>query len=583
MKSNYILMKHIIDGTLVLITLMFFLSPFKTKAQEAKNLKLLEGYYQLQQNKDTYLKLTSKGPQLVLTQLWDEKELLFDQKSDTSFVNKEMPMFTLEFKKDSTGAVFQMIAFGTDIWERKNGYSPPKIEVLNAEETKELKVKLEIAVSALAKAINSNSIDQIKTFIKAYGDEGLQHSADQFINGAYGIRNSGGIDFYTETSLQPGRRKGTYLFKGRIMGDFYELSLALNKSSKITFLHSQEVRGPVTPEQEYSNEKDLIAALNKTLSALNQNDIFSGTVLVAKGNKVLFEYACGEAIKPDHIKNTINTRFNLGSINKMFTATAVMQLLEQGKLKLDDPISLYIDTTWLPSAISDQVSIHHLLSHTSGLGDFFGEKFSETPKESLTQLKDYQPFIKSNTLAFKPGTNWSYSNSGMLLLGVIIERVSGMNYFDYIRQYIYQPAGMTATDSYNMANPPQDIAHGYIPQVDGSFQDNLNANGMRGTSAGGGYSTVGDLHRFAVALHSGKLVSPSSKALMFTDHLNRQYGYGVQMQYLPAGKAVGHTGGAPGINAVLYSIPEKDYHIIVLTNYDRAAQRVADYLFRVIW
>lgn len=266
----------------------------------------------------------------------------------------------------------------------------------------------------------------------------------------------------------------------------------------------------------------------------------------------------------------------------MFTATAVMQLLEQGELQLDDPISLYIDTTWLPSAISDVVTIHHLLSHTSGLGDFFGQKFSETPKESLTELKDYRPFIKLNTLAFKSGTNWLYSNSGMILLGVIIEKVSGLNYFDYVRQHIYKPAGMTATDSYHMANPPQDIAHGYIPQADGSFQDNLNSNGIRGTSAGGGYSTVGDLHRFALALHSGKLVSSSSKVLMFTDHQNRHYGYGVQLQDLPAGKAVGHTGGAPGINGVLYSIPENDYHIVVLTNYHRAAQRVADYLFRVI-
>jgi len=575
-------MGKIFNGTLVLITFILFLSPLKTAAQETENLQQLDGYYQLQQNKDRYLQIKARGQQLHLIQLWDEKELLFDQKSDTTFVNKEMPGFTLEFKKDSTGEVFQMIAFGMDIWERKNDYTPPKTEVLNAEETKELKRNLENAVAALAKAINSNSSDQIKTFIKAYGDEGLQHSVDQFLAAAHGIRNAGGIDFYKETSMQPGRRMGTYLFKGRILGDFYELSLALNKSRKITFLHSQEVRWPETAVQQYSNEKDLIATLNKTLSALNQKDIFSGTVLVAKGNKVLFEYACGEAIKPDHIKNTINTRFNLGSINKMFTATAVMQLLEQGKIKLNDPISLYIDTSWLPSSILDQVSIHHLLSHTSGLGDFFGEKFSETSKESLTELKDYQPFIKWNTLAFKPGTNWSYSNSGMILLGVIIERVSGMNYFDYVKQYIYKPAGMNATDSYHMLNPPKDIAHGYIPQADSSFQDNLNSSGIRGTSAGGGYSTVGDLHRFAVAFHSGKLVSASSKALMITDHLNRQYGYGVQMQNLPSGKAVGHTGGAPGINAVMYSIPEKDYHIVVLTNYHRAAQRVADYLFRVI-
>ena len=574
-------MKLVINGTLALFTLILFLSPFKTRAQETENLQQLEGYYQLQQNKDRYLQIKARG-HLILVQLWDEKELVFDRKSDTSFVNKEMPMFTLEFKKDSTGTVFQMMAFGTDIWDRKNGYSPPKTEVLDAAQTRELKGNLETAVSALAKAINSNSSDQIKTFLKLHGDEGLQHSADQFLAAAHGIRNAGGIDFYTETSLQPGRRMGTYLFKGRILGDFYELSLALNKSSKITFLHSQEVRWPETAVQQYSNEKDLISALNKTLSALNQKDIFSGTVLVAKGNKVLFEYACGEAIKPDHLKNTIHTRFNLGSINKMFTATAIMQLLEQGKLKLNDPISLYLDTTWLPPAILDQVRIHHLLSHTSGLGDFFGEKFKETPKESLTELKDYQPFIKLNTLAFKPGTNWSYSNSGMILLGVIIERVSGMNYFDYISQYIYKPAGMTATDSYNMTKPPVDIAHGYMPKADGSFQDNLNSLGIRGTSAGGGYSTVGDLHRFAVALHSGKLVSPAAKALMFTDHFNKQYGYGVQMQNLPSGKAVGHTGGAPGINAVLYSIPEKDYHIVVLTNYHRAAQRVADYLFRVI-
>lgn len=559
------------------------INPYDAASQDIKKTDLMSlvGYYQLQQNKNMYLQINVKDGHLQITQLWDSREVVFDRKSDLTFENPQNPMFTLEFTKDDKGEVVQLLAFNRDIWDRDNAYKPQPAIELSADAIESLKTNLKKEVLTYAQAINSNSSDQISAFYRDHIDSGFP--VINFKNLALNTyKSTGGIDFYNVSSFQAGRGLATFLFKGKSLGNFYEVSLVLNKDNKISMMRGQEVYGPAKAVNKPISEKELISSLNQKLNELCQKDIFSGTVLLAKGDRVLLEYACGEAIKPGHEMNLVNTRFNLGSMNKMFTATSIMQLLEKGKLKLDDPISKYIDTTWLPRAITDKVTIHHLLSHSSGLGDFFGQKYDQASKESLLELNAYKPFIKENKLAFEPGTNWSYSNSGMILLGVIIEKVSGKNYFDYVRENIYKKAGMKSTDSYNMAVPPSHIAYGYIPQSDGSYHDNNNSSGIRGSSAGGGYSTVNDLHKFGLALLSGNLVSESSRELMFTDHFKKGYGYGFQLQSVPDGKIVGHSGGAPGINGVLHIIPEKAYYIVVLTNYDRAAQRVGDYFLNMV-
>lgn len=574
-KSRLIV--KIFESVILLIPFLFITTVQDSIAQIKQQTEALNGYYQLRNNKELYIQISSLDKQLLLTQLWDSNKVLFDQKTELGFTGANMPQFTLDFKKDESGAITQFTAFGKDVWDRRDDYKPPIEVVLSDQEKEKLQRDLKEKADAYMVAVNANAKDKITAYLKDNVADSLKGS----ITLQNVFRNTGGIDFFRELSFQPGKRTAIYLFKGKILGNFQDLAITLNENNKIVRIQEREVRITDIPLQKLKTDQELISNLKKTFSALDQADVFSGAVLVAKGDKILFEYACGEAIKSAPIKNNVNTRFNLGSMNKMFTATSIMQLVEQKKIQLNDPISKYVDTTWLPKTITDRVTIHHLLSHSSGLGDFFGEEFDRIPKGHILQSADFKPMIKKDSLAFEPGSRWSYSNSGMILLGVIIEKVTGMSYPEYVNKYIFKPAGMSGTGSFEISRAPQNIAYGYILQEDGSYKDNNDTNGIRGSAAGGGYSTVGDIHKFAQSLLSGKLVSEQSKKLLFTDHLNSQYGYGFQLQNSSDGPVIGHSGGAPGVNSVLYSIPEKGYNIIVLANYHRAAQRIADYILGI--
>ncbi|KQB98843.1 hypothetical protein AQF98_21120 [Pedobacter sp. Hv1] len=541
-------------------------------------LKQLEGYYQFRINKEMYLQFSLQGKQLKLTQLWDSKTMLFDQQAGLNFTTKENPGFTLNFTKDSLNNINSVVVMGKDVWDKRPDYKPLPEIVLSAAEQAKVKLALQSKVQAYIAAVNVEQPQLLAKFVQEQVTEKLQKTKP--IPHIY--KNTGGVELYKEIVFQPGKRRGVYLLKGKVLTNFFELSLTLNEQNKVVEMDVYEVRVPEYPVQKFKNETEMLLALKATAEALNRTNIFSGTILLAKNDQILFQYACGDAIKSTRIKNNINTLFNIGSMNKMFTATAIMQLVEQGKLKLDDPISKYIDTAWLPTSITNKVTIHHLLSHSSGLGDFFGPAFDQLRYGKISQLKEFKPYIKGDHLAFKPGTDWSYSNSGMVLLGVVIEEVAHQNYFDYVKQHIYQPSGMKYTDRYNLAQAPANIAFGYILQADGTYKDNNNSSGIRGSSAGGGYSTVGDLYRFALALLNNKLVSESSKKLLFTDYMNKGYGYGFQLRNTALGKVIGHSGGAPGVNAVSYSTVDQGYHIVVLSNYDRAAQRIGDYMLQLI-
>jgi CubicO group peptidase (beta-lactamase class C family) len=277
-------------------------------------------------------------------------------------------------------------------------------------------------------------------------------------------------------------------------------------------------RTPVGISERPLSEKEAIDEIRTLMAGLHKKDWFSGTVLIAKGADVLLTDFAGEASKAFHVPNNIDTKFNLGSMNKMFTATAVARLVEAGKLSFDDPISKYIDETWLPKAVTNTITIRHLITHTSGLGSYFNETYDKSSRALFRRLDDYKPLIKDDKPAFTPGTRFQYSNTGLFLLGVVIEKITGEDYFDHIRKAIYTPAGMTNSDSYEMDYPVENLAIGYSPDWKSPYrwQNNLYKHVIKGGPAGGGFSTVKDLHRFALALLSGKLVSPRMRELMWT-------------------------------------------------------------------
>ncbi len=193
------------------------------------------------------------------------------------------------------------------------------------------------------------------------------------------------------------------------------------------------------------SEADLASAVRAKVDAQAAGGRFQGAVLVARNGKVIYSEAKGLADRDTGAPNTLETRFRMGSMNKMFTATAILQLVQAGKVKLDAPLGTYL-TNYPNRDVATKVTIHHLLTHTGGTGDIFGPEFSAHRLE-LKTLDDYVKLYGARGLEFEPGSKWEYSNYGFLLLGVIVERVSGQSYYDYVRDHIFMPAGMTGSGS----------------------------------------------------------------------------------------------------------------------------------------
>lgn len=324
--------------------------------------------------------------------------------------------------------------------------------------------------------------------------------------------------------------------------------------------------------------------LQEYLEDLETKDEFSGSVLVAKNGIPIFSHACGLASKSFNVPNRIDTKFNLGSLNKMFTGLAVCQLAERGKLDFNDYIGQHLPD-YPNSIVAQRVTIHQLLTHTSGMGSFWNERFTSTSKERFKQVRDFFPLFIDAPLSFEPGEDYQYSNSGYVLLGAIIESLSGQNYFDYVREHIFEPAHMVNTDAYEMDYDTPNMAIGYTREGSPNrLHNNLYLHVVKGGPSGGGFSTVEDLLNFDIALRSGKLLSPEYTRLLLsgkvaTDIPDVYYAYGFFERRLNGIQSIGHSGGFSGISSSLRMYLEIGYTIAVMSNYDPpVAKQVADWI-----
>ena len=321
-------------------------------------------------------------------------------------------------------------------------------------------------------------------------------------------------------------------------------------------------------------EADALAALDARAGELAKKDEFSGVVLVARHGKVVLQKAYGLANREKGTPNTLDTRFRLGSMNKMFTSVATLQLVEAGKLALDDPIGKYLPD-YPNKDVASKVTVRNLLTHTGGTGDIFGPDF-EKNRLTLREHSDYLKLYGSRGLTHEPGAEFRYSNYGFVLLGALIEKVTGMSYYDYVQSKIFKPAGMTSTASLSEADAVPNRSTGYM-KADGKWVPNTDTLPWRGTSAGGGYSTAGDLLRFAQALEAGKLISKASLKAATTPY-KEDYGFGFGIEGEGPLRSYGHGGGAPGMNGDLRIFPQTGYVVISLSNLDPpAATRVVNF------
>ncbi len=329
---------------------------------------------------------------------------------------------------------------------------------------------------------------------------------------------------------------------------------------------------PLTP----MGGAEALAIIQRYLDSLSQTGEFSGAVLIANGENKIFRQAYGLASREFVVPNRIDTRFNLGSINKIFTKIAIAQLIQKGKLSFETKLGEILPDYPNKDA-REKVTVRHLLNMTSGIGDFFNERFDALPKNRLRSNNDYLPLFADMPLLFEPGTQRRYSNGGYVVLGAIVEKVSGTDYYDYIRENIYKPAGMESTDSYQADMINLNLATGYTGEAmndnKGALRDNFYTRPARGSAAGGGYSNVEDLLRFVRALSQGKLLDARFTNWVVTNELPEPQ----NAPSLPLKQGtLGIAGGAPGINAMVEADFSSGLVVIVMANLDPpAAEKVA--------
>jgi D-alanyl-D-alanine carboxypeptidase len=363
----------------------------------------------------------------------------------------------------------------------------------------------------------------------------------------------------------------------------FELEVEANEPHRLSLFKMS-----VQPQSHLRlNERDLIKALKARLDHWVNENRFSGAVLLARNDRVLFRRAYGFSDRTARTPNTLKTRFRVGSVNKVMTAVAILQLVEDGKLALTDTVGKHIKDLE-NKVIAEKVTIHQLLTHTGGTGDFFGPDFYAKLGE-LRSLENYLALDPMRKLEFEPGTRCGYSNYGYVLLGIVIERVSGLNYYDYVRQRVYDPAGMDSSDTPSEDQQVRRRSIGYTKPLGSTvWVPNTNTLPMRGSSAGGGLTTVGDLFRFARGLATNELLSPQYTDLLISAKTSKEnacptpFAYGVvDMRDKDGSGWIGLNGAAEGQNAHWKLYPKSGYSIAVLSNLDLpAADRVANFIDR---
>jgi CubicO group peptidase (beta-lactamase class C family) len=349
-----------------------------------------------------------------------------------------------------------------------------------------------------------------------------------------------------------------------------------NGDASVEFLETPATVSAEALVLERMTQDAAVAALASLTQERVDLDLFSGAVLVARDGHVLIERAWGEADRAAGIPNSIDTRFRIASMNKMFTAVATLQLVEAGCLGLDDPIGRYL-SDYPNQDLASSVTVRHLLSHTGGTGDIFGSAF-DLHRDELRDHDDYLALYGSRSLDFEPGSRWLYSNYGYVLLGALIEAASGRDYYGYVREHIFEPLGMNRTDSLPESVEVEGRAVGYTRQTEADeWVPNTDTLPWRGTAAGGGYSTVHDLGRFAEGLMSGELISDESLAEATRAHTLEPYGFGFELRGEGALRSFGHGGSAPGMNGDLRIFPELGIVVVALSNLDpQAATEVVE-------
>jgi CubicO group peptidase (beta-lactamase class C family) len=308
------------------------------------------------------------------------------------------------------------------------------------------------------------------------------------------------------------------------------------------------------------------ARMDQVVKELVDAKQFMGTVLVAKGDRVIVDKAYGSANLEWGTANTTNTKFRIGSVTKQFTAASILLLEERGKLKVEDPIKRFVSDA---PAAWDAVTLQHLMAHTSGIPNFTNAPEYDQRKRQPTTLVELIAQFKDQPLEFTPGSKMAYSNSGYILLGYVIEQAGGMSYAEFLQKNIFTPLAMqdSGYDSNSAVIPRRAV--GYL-RTGNDFNNADFVHMSIPHAAGALYSTTADLLRWQRALYANKVLTAASLQKMTTAQLNG-YGLGLEIDSGGKRKVIRHGGGIDGFNAMLAYYPDSQVSVVALANLNGAA------------
>ena len=488
--------------------------------------------------------------------------------------------------KAENGSIFEIYLELSDVdpCRIRNIEIEPVKTVVSKGEYKDLPklpdTKLGVLISKLIETLNGKNESIIVQFVQDHSDLNPSDAAETAQQLAEFMSTRSALEFHSirKYTTEKPDAPVVVIVRNNSADSWHAIVMDVSKRDRLNNIRIAPARAPKSAmSRPVISKQKAVDLVTKHLDQLKESKAFSGSILIAQGDEILVHRAMGLASVRYGIANKIDTKFNLASMNKMFTGVAICQLVESGTLSFNDTVDKYLSPDWLPRAVTSKIQLQHLLSHTSGIGAYLDEVTMNKGRDKYREVNDFRELFKREKLRFfEPGTNYRYSNTGMFLLGAVIEKASGQSYFDYVREHIFRPAGMDDTDSYPIDEPVPNLAMGYFRRA-GQTINNVTTL-YRGGPAGGGYSTTSDLYKFSRALTQNKLLSPSFTQLATTakPKLNApNYGFGFQVRPTDDTNVFGHSGGSDGISSRMDILPDNEFVTVVLSNKDEPAEDVA--------
>ncbi len=324
--------------------------------------------------------------------------------------------------------------------------------------------------------------------------------------------------------------------------------------------------------------------LEKIVADYAKRNLFSGVVRIKQADITLYEGAFGYACKAFKTPNRIDYKFGTASVTKLFTALAILQLVDAGRLALDDRLDKYINLA--ETNIDGAITIEQLLTHTSGVADYFdvadpdgyANLFRSLPSYVIDDVHKLLPLFVEEPMEAAAGERFSYSGAGYLLLGMVIESVTGADYYSYMREAVFRANLLYETDFINLDHVIENVAYGYIAVKDQNNQishwkKNIYALPVRGLPDGGAFSTAKDMIKFLRMIRNNQLLSPEMTARWLKPHIKVSdglyYGLGIWLSYNQQGELVryGHSGEEPGVSTRLYHYPKENIDLVLFSNH----------------